>query len=533
MVGALSARLLERCRRHGRVLLGALLTIVVAVRLVGLNTHVTYIDELLVLTSGRWSAAEAPDNAPSLFHFLQHLLWSDQCSYAPGQFALTYLLLPAKQLSLGGVIAGRLVSVFVFAVGAVCGVLALRRSAQDQGLVASAVFLVLIGCSAMSLTNSQQMHSYIAGLSGVLAGALVVVTLLSSEHVVHRMAGAVVLCVAPFLSYQLVLVTAAGGAVLLLVSVRGLTRGAWLSAAVNIALVLAMAGASLVWLGWLGASKGALQIAWWVQPWMITPAAPLAMLGDALAKTVNVFGAVMAFPGVPAPVFAVLGALATAAGCCLAVFSDRDSTRLLAQYAVGFIGLVVVAAIAGKVPLSPSRHSLVVLPAVALLCGLSVDAAAGALCRFGRAWSDAWKVVSVVLTLLAGVYALAQFHTQRAARAEAFDANLIIQTMEAHDLDTVATSYWDYSKVAMLMAEADAQPHTLVGAINAEATYPHGRFLLVGQNPRLFPALFDLKESDGYTQVKVYALEKKYDFEPSAEIEYWPNEFHMWVVERR
>lgn len=528
--------------RPADVFLASLVAFFVGVRLLDLDRHVTYIDELLVLTAGRWSFLEAPESPSSLLSFLSALMFSDQSSYAPGQFLFSYFLFPPDHLSVEALVAGRIVTVAMFLVGAIFGLLALRRAAGRDEWRAGAVFTILIGCSAMSLVNSQQLHSYFAGVSGVLVGAFVVTAWLADAARWRRIAGIAVLSLLPVFNYQLILATAAGAGVLGLialqkawVSVRGRSPFPWRSTLFDGALILAAGAAVLCWQHWMTTNKGALQVAWWVQPWILEDKSPAALIGGIGTNLVSAVEAILAFPGLSAgvPVFGLVGTFSILAGLILGVMRG-GRTMLLATFATLIILLFVVGAAMGMIPLAPSRHSLILLPSVALLCALTVACGIDVLSKVSPAGGRAAGWVSLAVALTSAAYAMSAYHATRSERAETFNARLIAQALRENDLNTIVTSWWDTSKVAMLMKEEDIPDLQIVGAIgNPGVNYPHGRFLLVGQNPRLFTELYQLSAEQGFAQTKLLSVEKPYDFEPSTEIEYWPNEFHMWLVDRR
>lgn len=300
-------------------------------------------------------------------------------TYAPAQFLLTTALVRDAVGYRRTLQVGRLPSFLSGVLASVLAALAAFRLGGPQARARAIVAAALVGCSWELLIFSAQMESYAIGVAGAALLALMLVRVSAAPTRRELLLEGMCVALVPWLQYQLVFLLPA----YLIVRVWQLSRG-WSSLTAvarssAIALLPVVASAAIVYRFFLSHYSGA-GVSWNAGPagefLFLLPAG--ASFGAAFdyamrffsTNTVLTLASMVSFlpeqnPGYWAA--ALLTLFLGGAGTVALVREPDIRSRSLAAF-VGVTAVIwILMVVAGKITLSPTRHSLVLLPLIALL----------------------------------------------------------------------------------------------------------------------------------------------------------------------
>lgn len=506
------------------------------IRFMDIGILATYIDETIVLSEGAWNSAGRSDadlGSSSPFEFARKIMVNPQSSYAPGQFLLTYFFVNERQLSAQSLQGARLVSVLLSLISYVLLWRLLRswRNAMDT----LALPLALFWFSPLFILNSELAYCYVSAVFGT---CILLTCLVRGVHARRPLVGFLwggLAALSVSFQYQLVFVALSCVGAIAIETIpnlgaRGFSR-ILPQASFALPLLLSSFGV-VIFLG----GKAPMGIPWWLSDfakanrplgaesyWIATH------LFDIVANLFAPRG--IALVGILAAALLAMGVAMPNSWRALA--SDKHR-RLMCVVSVGVFFLCVVSYCTRRTALSPSRHSLILLVPSVILFAHALAALAQHLQKQARYM----KVTIVAVTLLLTSAAVANAWMERDEKKETLDLVELLHIAEHEQTEAIITSYWDYDKVRLY-----SDPTSIGGARwlkNTRAVMslnevPTGitRFLLVGQSPQIFSALYNPEKNPNFKFRLVQSKTTSFAFEPSDQITYWRNQQFAWVVERR
>lgn len=529
----------KACGRTLGVLIAVIILLGCAARLFQLGAHVTYVDEMIVLAEGNWNVAgrekELGSHGP--LEFARKIALNSESSYAPLQFLFTYFAVGDDPLTPGGLHRSRLVSAVIGCLSLPLLLLCAWRATQGRLGWAILTPIVLLSLSHMNILNARQNHSYIAGVTSVLVALFCFDRARLARGWPRRTLYLTIPGLLPLANYQVLFANVGIGAI-----VAGFHITHWWHAErrarelIHSALAFVpLAVMTLSTMVVLARLKSDLSIAWWVAPFGVGDGAIQSML-----KLPRLFFDIFHALTLTSPtralgnVTALIVCLGLLAGCGLFVTkkhrsSDGGAFHFLSTLAV--LAVFTTAYLCGRIPLSPSRHSLILTPLVLLsiyhvLRELETRLSGTAAATILRAGYIACTVA------LAGAF-LADYPKLLDRSRETFDAGDVRRLAAQSGTDLVVAGHWDYNKAYCFLKGDIDEGRLRLMSVTHQREFPAERFILLGQNPEIFRSIYTLTENSSYTSRLLLSTVKAYDFEPSLYVRYWSNHSLAWLVEPR
>lgn len=524
------------------LMFGAILAAGILFRVAGFDTHVTYIDELICLTEGDWSAhgKELSYNYQSPWDFAKKMALNDWITYAPLQFLLTYYFVKPHQplLSPEALAASRIPSVIFGCLSMILLLWLFYLLSNGRFSYSFLLPLTLFAVSRINIVNSQQNNTYAIGVLGFITLMLALVWLHNSGKTRVWVCVAVWFCVLPFANYQLIpVVMMAAGLALCVIWWAALPAKAWKAASLKSMLAVPALGISLFLAYWVMKNKASLSIAWWVKDFGFELSGQgffeklFGLVRNIYFVLESLFlsGQVQAFNVISV----VAVALIIAAGLGVMVYRrfrvEIDILPLILCFAT--FGLFLFLYFAQKIALSPSRHTLILTPAVLTLvfyCSFLIENT-GVL---NKTALDIYKKAIAALSVLLLWSALVQYPDFYRKKTETFQPQKLLGISEKYNIKTVMTDLFSYNKLYMFLAEEIAENRIRLGIVGEEHEFPDEPFLLVGQNIEGFYPLYRSGSYEyGSFSRLLHENSRRYDFEPSTRIDYWPNRMLVYRVD--
>jgi hypothetical protein len=500
----------------------------------GLPEHTTYIDELIVLTDGRWSVRDSLSNIPAknALEYAYRIASHAESSYAPLQFVFTYFLLGERQLSWDSLVGARVVSCIVSVIGVLLLLLVARGVLRIYEPIKFLPSLVILACSKIAILNSHLAYPYSFVVTGGLICFYLLFVAVWSPCFWKRGLAALSVGILPLCAYQLIFYSSACFAVIAFTWVGRWIKGrkTLCKIVVDSSVLIFLAG-SLIGLTWmLKTTKMQLGVAWWVASYVFK--------SDSDGLRTCLRHAIQSFDALVSPSLGSIGLVFVtipALGLVLGFIASIPKIWGMHRHVLLFIFLAAVlifsSYVLGSTPLSPTRHSLVFLPLILVVCMISMDTL---LCWMGGS-TVSRKIHFSVSVWVICVCAVALYDQllDTEVRRETWDARLIHEIAQQNGINSIVSSHWDYSKVYMMLSDLGVvDSYKIHGVVNS-AQVPSGPFILVGQNPELFRAIYELSGRPELVAKKQLEKIQSFDFEPSALVTYWPNRFSVWIVRHR
>ncbi len=454
-----------------------LLSVAALTRLHNLDSHFTHIDDIGVAktildarTPGYFGQRLSDESSPTYNNPIKRALRSAMgdrglsiadrvapwiavpmsWTYAPAQFVLTNAMLPSGGDYRRTLFLGRLPSA-LFSIASLLAMLWVSRRVHGPYWRPWALLaVVLLACSWEHVLLSQQMHNYAAGTFAVLLAigwslAITPERVRLASYASLALLGAALGSLV-YVQYQLIFV---GTACLLALAWATLAQGRGERAPL---LRLAAIGAAFALVCLPGvvyiALKDLAGVSWNAGPtqqflfsWDRPAADALYLSRFFVGGLHTVISRMMAFVPEHAPVAALLFPVTTlgcVAGVVLALRSQTAERRRIGMLALCLFAVWASLCVAGRITLSPTRHSVVLLPLFVLLfCEAVRSATDWLMARFGPRFLE-WQRAAYILPPL---LVLALFYKDYSAtlgdRQDPFDEVALATALSLHGVDDV------------------------------------------------------------------------------------------------
>ena len=525
-------------------------------RFFGYKDHVTYIDELMVITEGRWNSFgnEYSSRSDSAVDFTKNLMNSGGVSYAPLQFIATYFFIKnSRPLSKKSLEQARLVSVIIgcFSVIFIC---LLFYEINNCKLSSSFLIpLTLFSICQINIINSQQAHPYMLGVFSYIFLIYSLLIIVKSKNLYLCIALSFVLCLLPFSNYLLIPVILISLTLswLSLVSTSGQTASFYRLSCFKILFLIPLMFISIILAMWVYENKSSMSIPWWVHSFKIKDNYPSytdlfldlsknifytleSTLTIAFNKTTNnialfIYFAVF-FIGLLNIIYISLKKL-------VKYNSNHHEHKILNVF---YLPLFIILAsliyliglfILNKIAISPSRHLLMlstIFMIIIFYCSISFK---NLIDRFFPKNSAA-NLLNIIFSVSILIPSLLDNISNANRKKEAFQPEKLIEISKKTNSNIVATDYYSYDKYFIYL-----EPYIILNKIKLiiidteEKNLPKEKFLLVGQFTDHYRYLYYARNYQNYKSELIFKDHKNYDFEPSEKITYWPNNMEVYAVE--
>jgi len=495
----------------------------------GLFSHVTYIDEILLLTQADLVPINPASLSPQpLVPYVYKTVMSKGNSYGPIPLLLARIIAGPDMFSVRALKILRLLSLTFSVLSLILfGYLCIT---VIPGVPWSGAILVftIFSCQMIQWVNAKQGHSYSAGVFAVLCG-LVLITFLAQRLTPLRIF-LMVLCFTTLslFHYQVLLLNTAMGIGLIVESRLHKTKDllnqrrlyCFAGGAILLVTLCLILGVAIL--------KKELMNPWWIgefinpDKWAVFSS--LANSGKNLFSVLLVLS-LFATGGESYP-FGVVSAILLLMGILGIVIADFKKRKdlLVQRVLLLFLALWFLSFWLGKTPMSPTRHCMVYLPAILLiqLSGFRL---------IGHYFSN-WKFSGCLLFFSGAilVFTLGRFPEYLKASTET--ANFGQLNLAAHNyrVTHIATWLWDYSKLQLLQRNNSSR-YNLVFA------WP-GHLDMLPNEPTIFMELNTHSElSVLYSKTTKFNIKElssrveDFDFEPAKTISYGQNQFKLWFLQ--
>lgn len=525
------------------MLCGAILAAGVFFRIAGFDTHVTYIDELICLTGGDWNSSgkESSYRYRSSWDFARQMATSDGVSYAPLQFLLTYYFVKPYQplLSPEALAASRIPSVIVGCLSIALLFLLFYLLSGGRLCYSFLLPLTLLAVSRINIVNSQQNHTYSIGVLAVIAAMLALVWIYDSKRPAVWTGTGILFCILPFANYQAVpIIILAISLVICMMYLQVAIDGAGRAAAsLRTLLLMPGLGISIVFALWVMAHKAGGSIPWWTDDYSFALSGE-GFFGKLFGLVKNIYfvleSILLSGESRLLNLLGFAAAMLAVAGGCVLVYRRRklqiNILPLLLSFAAS--GLFIFLYFTGKIALSPSRHTMILTPAVLVVVFYSSRLLEDFIAPHKTAWA-VYRYTAVGLSILLLFGAILQYPEFYRRKTEVFRPEKVIEFSEKEGLRLVMTDWYNYNKLYMYLAKDIAEHRIELRTVDEEVEFPNEPFLLVGQSVDAFYMTYDPKNYEfGSVSRLLYEHSPGYDFEPSPRINYyWPNRILIYRVD--
>ena len=536
-------------KRTWIIALCCLLFVGIAVRLAGLGSHFSHIDDLNVAVAIN-NAQDGPREAGYLDKVYAV---ANRTTYAPLQYLLTALLISSDQPYRDVLWWGRFPSFLAGALGLALLAVWYWRFRGSEGFPSMLLAVAVAAFSWENIIYAKQMSSYAIGIPAAVAVLLLLQGMLKPGAWTYpRMLllglGLGVLCTA---QYQ-ILFFLPGVFIALFVS-RGGSREAMRDAAANLAVTLAVVllfiaplyyffirtvpqkAAYISWNGGVNGEyafslpSGILEAAWY----------SVRFFGEnGIAVFRNTVALLPAGHPLAAPLEYLLLALfiAGAASC----IDTKDRHRRMLGLFAGVTALTwAVLIVMRRLSFGPTRHTLILLPLFAIGIGEGLSYLIGKVRREGiaarlRAWSAPGLAAVMALLFLAsapGVFA---------SRRDPFDEREIVSVLAAHKKALAIEYDWtmnlllmpsvmrNYNVVTNFNYYAPSLQRELIGRI------PHdGAIVFVSHRGPLPQQIASILAEDGFESTGLREAPSETELDFSNKTKNGSNGFYLTVYEHR
>lgn len=508
----------------------------VAVRWIGLARHVTTIDEMIVLAEGRWNVAGREDQLGSSgpIEFARKIAESPESSYAPLQFALTYFLVGDDPLTPEGLYRSRIVSAAIGSLSLPLFLLCVWRSCRKRVGLALLTPLTYFCFSLMQIINTQQNHSYIAGVTFAMLSILCFDQARAHSGISARTLWLTIPGLFPLINYQLMLVNAALGTVLITTWIaewwnRDKSPRGLISIGVPPILLGILTLTAAVALARL---KSDLSVTWWVSHFGFQGNFVHAVL-SLPRKFFDIFHAVL----MVSRMHELNNLSAALMGSCLVAgiptlwirrVDRAPQTLFYLHSAFAILGVFTALFFLKRIPLSPSRHMLILTPVLLLamfhvLRELEIR-------MEGQRFSRFIRISYILLPLVVAAAFFAQYPRFIRESREMLNPEIVRRVARDTGTRTIVTGHWDYNKVYCLLNEEVRDGMFDILSIKDQSQFPREHFLLIGHYPEVFRSIYEMRSDTPYQSDLIVHDVREYDIEPSPYVRYWENRLFIWHV---
>ena len=514
-----------------------MVTIVVAglyLRLEGLFSHVTYIDEILLLSQGQLVPSDteiAEISKTSLSKYVESTVSATTNSYAPLPVALVRLFHGPQMFSIEALRGLRSLSV-IFSFLSLLLFAHLTYLYSGRKITSGGLWvLTLFACQMIQWGNAKQGHTYSAGVCGVLVVLELLEWIQRSPSLVSIGFFIFGSIVAMSLQYQ-VLVWVLSVSTMGFFSFRG-GKNECTASVRGRSLIrlgfLAIGLFSLIGIACLSHFKAKLMVPYWVVGFMVPRSSWWAGLK---ALCLNLFeistlmhltyqrgeNLLLSWVGLVLVLIGIAVALRT--NKC---FEIRDF--LGPKSSVLFLGIWVLAFLMGKTPMSPTRHAMVYMVPLLILEMLGLHWLIQKLSR----WP--WEQFLVGGALIILSLTLVNFPKYLRASRETFDSTKLERWIHEYNTQKLATWTYDFSKLKLFSRNSKERKEYYWAWPGHLEMLPKEPLLFIEANCHAGTLSQKLiSSSSEFSFKKVYEAQELFDFEPMEEVSYASNVFRVWVL---
>ncbi len=516
-------------------------------RVDGYKNHVTYIDELMILSEGQWNSngKEYSYHSNSSYEFTKKLFDARGVSYAPLQFLATYQFVKGarplskialEQARIPSVIAGILSLIFMF----------LLLYEINNRKITSAILLPLslYSSAQIYIINSQQAHPYMLGVFAFIFLIYSLLIIIKSKNILLCGALSIIFMLLPFSNYLLIPIVVSFVAIawfyIAFPEKKSITY--YKLSIFKILFLIPAFGLSIAFAVWTLEHKASMSIPWWVQSFKMKEfySSTAALTHELITNIYYTLESMFKIGGMKSAntlilsVFFMLSIIGFVSFAHLVksnirIFKNQSLFPLLCTL---FTFLIFISLFFfKKMAISPSRHMLIFGAASVILLFYSISFFYTVLDRYhiGKWHMNVFNTTVAIFVL---IFSALQYKTFSYNKQESFNAKKIVTLAEENDVKTIATDYYSYDKFYIFL-----EPYILSDKIELvilegdESKLPKKKFLVVGQDTLKFRYLYNGQRYKRYRSNLIYESRKEYDFEPSDKISYWPNQMKAYLFE--
>lgn len=509
----------------------------------GISSHVTYIDELIVLTEGEWNSKGREDSytSDSSLEFTKKIAEHKGVTYAPLQFMLTFQFIKDnKPLSLESVSRARIPSA-IFGCLSLIVLLFIMLTINNGRVSYSCIFpLTLLSVSLLAIINSQQTHTYSIGLFAAFIVIAVLTHLANSRNIYLIIALAAVLSLVPLANYLVIPVMLSSiGFCIFYLFVKSHRDKQWQNTSYTLICLSIPILISIAVSVWVIINKPESSIPWWVKDnYALQENVSYSLFELSKIITNNLGGIIEALLlNGEVKLFNSLSVIVTSGvvitGSILYIKSRITPNLTALPLLISYSGLAILLAlfINRTIALAPSRHALIFMPIVLLsifYCLLRIEFFCSQ-----KKWSTyTFNLASILICLVLLYSGISNNYITATKKKEVITAETILNASKTAQTKTVVTNYYTYDKLYLQLEEHIKAGDITLEYAAKESEFPPPPFMLVGSNLKREGVFWP----GGYRRHKskvLFEYQSGYDMEPSPKVTYWPNEMVIYLIERR
>ncbi len=504
------------------------LLIGVGLRGAGLFNHVTYIDEILLLTKGQLIVSEQDLTAESLLGYVYKIFISKTTSYGPFQVLIGRLIIGDDMFSLRALNILRSIS-FVLSTAALflfshlSFVFSSRKTSGPMLLVCG-----VFACQMLQWLNAKQAHSYAAGPFAMLLSLEIWILFLKNPTYKKTILFVVASSILCLFQYQVVLFVVAMAITGIFLCSKNYCRLPKKNLILLSGFLLLLFSAVLVSV--LSKLKGELMYPYWIVSGPSASGLHIQALKALLKNLFHVFVVChLFFFNGENIVVAILGIGLFFWGVYYLI-KEYKNNICPETFAFGslfcFLLLWIFSFLVGKTPVSQTRHCMIFLAPILLLE-----------LRGLLALTEKIKKSSFEYALIGGLIAILSVTVFRLpnyleASKEVFDVDLLKSLLKEHQVKKIVAWDYDYSKLR-LFGKGHFNPENMLWRWNGQINpMPESRVALVSLGSS-YPAFEKNDNRIDHKEVwveRIYQTQKDFDYEPAKEYSYGANVFKIWLI---
>lgn len=499
---------------------------------------VTYIDELIVLSEGHTQISRVEEEAKGALDYLARSMQNKESSYPLLPYIIAWLSKGEGQVfSLNTLHNARLVQITISILGLLLFI-SLAKLARKDSSVLDWPLAFAFSCFALSdslIFNSQQITPYIFGALAVPASLCLFLRAIDSRSSKARSAYFLLISLLTTGHFLMIFVQAALTLAFGLIlwandeeknpakrALKLMKQGLWLSPSLAV-----LGGFAL----FVYTQKSDMSVPWWVADYLSDPQnvlnSLLRNLYGVYRESFRILGAGAIFVQ-SLTVFALIVTLA--GGLSLVQLrgklgeNDRNLPHLYLA-ALCTIGLFIVLYLLRRIPLSPTRHNLILIPFFLVLLFASIEALRLKDLHKKTGVIPALRTLCLIFMISSTYFSLAHFRSYMLGKRETWDSRTVLELAKEKGARSIVSGAWDYSKLRLLLGSACSDGSLTCSFVHDAPQVASGS-ILVGQSIENFPAIY----GGAPGRDKLLTRESDFDYEPYPGIRYWPNNFHIWFV---
>ncbi len=509
----------------------------------GIASHVTYIDELMILTEGDWNSRGKEDSysSSSALEFAKKVAEKRGVTYAPLQFVFTYALVKnLKPLSMEGVAAARIPSAVFGCLSILIFLVIMLRVNEFKASFAYVFPLALLAVSQLAIINSQQAHTYSIGLFAFFLLIAVLTYFVYLQNLWLVLLLTFFLALIPTSNYLVIPILLSSIFIsVICIFVRSNRDNQWKTTSYKLVFMSLPIMISVLVALWVLVNKSGASIPWWVRRnYALKENTDYSIfeLVSVIIRNLSHIGEVVfinseviilnSIPAVASAIFIVLGV------ALFLIKRKKLNCTLLPLLLVVSSFVVLIALFLNKsIALAPSRHALVFIPILLIVIFYSLLYAE-------RIFSDSklllstFNTVIVVLSFGLVISGVTNHLNTAYKKEEAISAERVMIFSKQLNIKTVLTDWNSYNKLYLQFEKYIKSGDIILKATGDEKKFPEPPFLLVGSAVEQKGVYWSHRYRRHRSKI-LYEERYDYDMEPSTRIRYWPNQMVIYLVEKK